>query len=89
VAPSPPAVAPGEPAPGGPVDPGPIPPDPPGTIEPVEPQHITLTEARQVLLFTPSVDGTEGWLVPAYAFTTGEGEGDGPVVMAVEGEFLQ
>jgi hypothetical protein len=104
VEPSPPAVAPGEPTPGesspgesasgtpgvpAPDDPGPIPPEPPVTIEPVEPQHVTLTGARQVLLFTPSVDGTEGWLVPAYAFTTGDGEGDGPVVMAVAGEFLQ
>jgi hypothetical protein len=76
-------IASGEPTPG---DPGPIPPD---TVEPepVEPQHVTLTDARQVLLFTPSVDGTEGWLVPAYAFSAGEGEG--PVVMAVGEEFLQ
>jgi hypothetical protein len=84
-------IASGEPTPGGPStdapapdEPGPIPPD---TLEPVEPQHVTLTDARQVLLFTPSVDGTEGWLVPAYAFTAGEGEG--PVVMAVGQEFLQ
>jgi hypothetical protein len=82
-------VAPGEPAPGKPgPDPQPVPeptfvPDP----EPVEPQTVTLTAVRQVLVFAPSIDGKEGWLVPAYEFTAGEGEG--PVVMAVEGEFLQ
>jgi hypothetical protein len=76
-------VAPGEPAPG---KPGPLPPE---TVEPdpIEPQTVTLTSARQVLVFAPSIDGKEGWLVPAYEFTAGEGEG--PVVMAVEGEFLQ
>ena len=78
-------VAPGEPAPGKPLpEPQPEPlPDP----EPVEPQRVTLTGARQVLVFAPSIDGTEGWLVPGYELTAGEGEG--PVVMAVEGEFLQ
>jgi hypothetical protein len=70
-------IASGEPGPGQPIP----------ELDPVEPQHVTLTDARQVLLFTPSVDGTEGWLVPAYAFTAGEAEG--PVVMAVAGEFLQ
>src|SRR3954451_5345652 len=93
VPPSPPAVAPVEPTARGPAepgDPGPIPPqEPPMTLEPAEPQHVSLTGARAALLFTPPVDGTEGWLGPAYAFTTGDGEGDGPVVMAVEGEFLE
>jgi hypothetical protein len=78
-----------------PSDPVPLPslvPEPPPSDQPVEPQHVTLTDARQVLLFTVSADGLEGWLVPGYAFSTdgaSSGGGDGPVVLAVGGEFLQ
>jgi hypothetical protein len=78
------AGAPGSVEPIAPDEPAPL---PPGEPDPIEPQTMTLDGASQVLLFTPSVDGTEGWLVPAYAFTAGGGEG--PVVMAVAGEFLQ
>lgn len=70
-----------------PVPPDQVPTEPPVTIEPPQPQHVTITGARQVLIFTPSFDGTEGWLVPGYAFSTADG--DGPVVFAVDGQFFQ
>jgi hypothetical protein len=56
-----------------------LPPRPP-------PQEITLTGAERILVFAPSYDGHESWLVPAYRFTTGEGVG--PSVLAIDDSFL-
>ena len=55
---------------------------PPDTIAPPPPQEITITGAEQVLLFAQSYTGDEGWLVPAYRFTTSDGVG--PTVLAID-----
>jgi hypothetical protein len=49
-------------------------------------QEITLTGAERILIFAPSYDGRESWLVPAYRFTTGDGVG--PSVLAIDDSFL-
>ncbi|MEY2403507.1 MAG: hypothetical protein QOD38_1058 [Acidimicrobiaceae bacterium] len=56
------------------------------TIPPPPPQEITLVGAERVLLFAPSFTGDEGWLLPAYRFTTSDGVG--PTVLAISDSFL-
>ena len=56
------------------------------TIPPPSQQDITLTGAERILLYATSADGNEGWLVPAYRFTTADGAG--PTVIAVDEGFL-
>ena len=91
-------VASGAPGSVGPAEPSaaPIPEEPPepggeppvtDIIPPPPPQDITLTGAEVILLYVTSYDGTEGWLVPAYRFSTSDGPG--PTVIAVDERFLQ
>ena len=79
---------------GGAAAPAPVP-EPPVTAQPSvtdtippppPPQEITITGAEQVLLFAPSYDGSESWLVPGYRFTTSQGVG--PTVLAIDDSFL-
>jgi hypothetical protein len=53
---------------------------------PVEPTVVTLVNASSALIFVPSFDGTDGWLVPGYLFQADDG-GD-VVALAVSDEFL-
>jgi hypothetical protein len=53
---------------------------------PPPPQEITLVGAEHILMFAPSYDGRESWLVPGYRFTTSEGVG--PSVLAIDDSFL-
>lgn len=83
VPPTEPPVAPPitEPAP----DPG-VDPCPPDLCAPVEPAVVTLVDASSALIFVPSFDGTDGWLVPGYLFQV-DGGGD-VAALAVSDEFL-
>lgn len=56
------------------------------TLPPPPEQDVTLTGAERILLFATSADGNEGWLVPAYRFSTADGSG--PSVIAIDDRFL-
>jgi hypothetical protein len=57
-----------------------------GTVPPPPPQEIAITDAAQILLLAPSIDGATTWLVPAYRFSTADGVG--PTVLAIDDSFL-
>ena len=84
--PEPASPAPASPAPASPV---PAPGEPPGSeppLQPPPPQDVTLTGADRILLYVSSTNGSDGWLVPAYRFSTADGPG--PTVLAVDDRFL-
>lgn len=63
-----------------------LPPDSQTIPPPPPPQEVTITGAQRVLLFAASYTGDEGFLVPAYRFSTEQGAG--PTVLAIDDKFL-